>query len=297
MQTLGEKLAEARMKKGLSIQEASEQTKIRACFLEAFEQNNFDLDLPDIYKKGFVKNYADLVGLDPDGTAKEYSSGSSGTARSGRRQESRENFGQVDLGRAEVGASTDQPAAVTAPTVDKPSSTASTSRTESQGFRKLSEPRRSSAKNDSESKGGDRMLVTAVGVSIAAVALVVVFLVWMFKDDKSAGGEIADNNPAKAQNANLGDKGPTGNPAPAAPAPQVESMGLEAVGGDVKVILIDKATGNKIFDRVIKAGEAITIPKTGPLTILFDDGDRVYVRLKGKLFKMPKGGTGRSLIP
>ena len=52
MNTLGEKLAEARMKKGLSIQECSEQTKIRVSFLEAFEQDNFDIDLPDIYKKG-----------------------------------------------------------------------------------------------------------------------------------------------------------------------------------------------------------------------------------------------------
>ena len=110
MQTLGEKLAEARMNKGLSIQEASEQTKIRVCFLEAFEQNNFDLDLPDIYKQGFVKNYADLLGLDPNGIASESSSGSGGTARSGRRRESRENFGKVDLGRTKAGASTDQPA-------------------------------------------------------------------------------------------------------------------------------------------------------------------------------------------
>ena len=59
------------MKKGLSIQECSEQTKIRVSFLEAFEQDNFDIDLPDIYKKGFMKNYAELLGLDPDGTARE----------------------------------------------------------------------------------------------------------------------------------------------------------------------------------------------------------------------------------
>jgi len=109
---------------------------------------------------------------------------------------------------------------------------------------------------------------------------------------------VADSSQAQkeSQNATVGEPGPTG-PTTAVSTIQTETLGLEARGGDVKVILMDKATGNKIFDRTILDGEAVSVPKTGPLTILFTDGDKVYVRLKGKLFKMPKSGAGRSLIP
>jgi len=289
MQTLGEKLAEARMKKGISIQEASEQTKIRVSFLEAFEQNNFEIDLPDIYKKGFIKNYADLLDLNTDETATDYTRESGGSFRNNRKTETRDNFGKVDLG------------STSAETTKEPSNAPiensnATPQAESLGFRKLKEPRRS--QSDSSGEKGDKMLLAAVGVSVAAVLLVVGFLVWIFGPDKKTDNQVADSSqaPKESQNATVGEPGPTG-PTTAVSTIQTETLGLEARGGDVKVILMDKATGNKIFDRTILDGEAVSVPKTGPLTILFTDGDKVYVRLKGKLFKMPKSGAGRSLIP
>jgi cytoskeleton protein RodZ len=289
MQTLGEKLAEARMKKGISIQEASEQTKIRVSFLEAFEQNNFEIDLPDIYKKGFIKNYADLLDLNTDETATDYTRESGGSFRNNRKTETRDNFGKVDLG------------STSAETTKEPSNAPiensnATPQAESLGFRKLKEPRRS--QSDSSEEKGDKMLLAAVGVSVAAVLLVVGFLVWIFGPDKKTDNQVANSSqaPKESQNATVGEPGPTG-PTTAVSTIQTETLGLEARGGDVKVILMDKATGNKIFDRTILDGEAVSVPKTGPLTILFTDGDKVYVRLKGKLFKMPKSGAGRSLIP
>jgi cytoskeleton protein RodZ len=292
MQTLGEKLAEARMKKGISIQEASEQTKIRVNFLEAFEQNNFDIDLPDIYKKGFIKNYADLLDLNTDDTESDYSREAGGSYRSNRKKETRENFGKIELG-----STSDE----TTKEIDQPpiENSNATPQTESLGFRKLEEPRRS--QSDSTGEKGDKMLLAAVGVSVATVLLVVGFLVWIFGPDKKTDHQMADNSPAQKErrSATVGEPGPTGPPDPttAVSTIQTETLGLEARGGDVKVILMDKATGNKIFDRTILDGETVSVPKTGPLTILFTDGDRVYVRLKGKLFKMPKSGAGRSLIP
>jgi cytoskeletal protein RodZ len=289
MQTLGEKLAEARMKKGISIQEASEKTKIRVSFLEAFEQNNFEIDLPDIYKKGFIKNYADLLDLNTDETATDYTRESGGSFMNNRKTETQDNFGKVDLG------------STSAETTKEPSNAPiensnATPQAESLGFRKLKEPRRS--QSDSSGEKGDKMLLAAVGVSVAAVLLVVGFLVWIFGPDKKTDNQVADSSqaPKESQNATVGEPGPTG-PTTTVSTIQTETLGLEARGGDVKVILMDKATGNKIFDRTILDGEAVSVPKTGPLTILFTDGDKVYVRLKGKLFKMPKSGAGRSLIP
>ena len=66
MATLGQKLEEARNRKGISIREAHESTRIRSEYLAAFEQDNFDLKLPPVYLKGFVKVYARFLGLDPE---------------------------------------------------------------------------------------------------------------------------------------------------------------------------------------------------------------------------------------
>ena len=46
---IGQKLEEARNRKGISIREASESTKIRGDFLTSFEAGKFDLQLPEVY--------------------------------------------------------------------------------------------------------------------------------------------------------------------------------------------------------------------------------------------------------
>ena len=71
MASLGQKLEEARNRKGISIREASENTKIRGDYLASFEQNNFDVDLPPVYLSGFVKVYARFLGLDPEAVLSE----------------------------------------------------------------------------------------------------------------------------------------------------------------------------------------------------------------------------------
>ena len=65
MQTIGERLEDARKRKGISLREAAEDTKIRSDFLSYIEQNNFDFELPEIYRCGFIKNYARYLKLDP----------------------------------------------------------------------------------------------------------------------------------------------------------------------------------------------------------------------------------------
>lgn len=57
MQTIGERLEE-RKRKGISIREASESTKIRSDYLQKFESNTFEIGLPDIYVRGFLRSYA-----------------------------------------------------------------------------------------------------------------------------------------------------------------------------------------------------------------------------------------------
>ena len=96
MQTIGERLEEARKRKGISVREAAEATKIRSDYLQKFEANSFDLDLPALYIKGFVRSYARYLELDADRLLQEFASAFGGEARPARR-ETREVYGRVDF--------------------------------------------------------------------------------------------------------------------------------------------------------------------------------------------------------
>ena len=91
MLSIGQRLEEARNRKGISLSEAAEATKIRSDFLNYFEQNNFDYDLPEIYRRGFLKNYAQYLKLDSDKLLIDYDSQKLGKARS--KQGAKELFG------------------------------------------------------------------------------------------------------------------------------------------------------------------------------------------------------------
>lgn len=66
MQKIGERLEDARKRKGVSIREAAELTKVRGDYLQKFEASNFEIDLPPLYLRGFVRTYAKFLGLDPE---------------------------------------------------------------------------------------------------------------------------------------------------------------------------------------------------------------------------------------
>jgi cytoskeletal protein RodZ len=66
---IGSALREARMAKGLDITECSRAIHVRARYLTAIEDGRFD-DLPSpAYVAGFVRAYADHLGVDLDGFA------------------------------------------------------------------------------------------------------------------------------------------------------------------------------------------------------------------------------------
>lgn len=97
MQTLGERLEEARKRKGISIREAAEATKIRGDYLQKFEANTFAIDLPPLYIRGFVRNYARFLDFDVVRFLAEYDSLIVGE-RGAPRRETRENYGRVEFG-------------------------------------------------------------------------------------------------------------------------------------------------------------------------------------------------------
>lgn len=69
---VGKRLREAREKKGLTLDDLQQATKIQKRYLIAIEDEKFD-ELPgDFYVRAFVKQYADTVGLDGNTLLKDY---------------------------------------------------------------------------------------------------------------------------------------------------------------------------------------------------------------------------------
>ena len=72
MESLGKYLKTERELRNLSIQEAAKSTKVREQFLEAIEEERYELLPPGLYLKGFLAAYARYLGLDPNDVIQRY---------------------------------------------------------------------------------------------------------------------------------------------------------------------------------------------------------------------------------
>ena len=64
MATLGEELREAREKKGLTLEQIAETTRISHTFLKALEEDNYTVIPGDVFVTGFLRSYARELGID-----------------------------------------------------------------------------------------------------------------------------------------------------------------------------------------------------------------------------------------
>lgn len=104
MQTIGERLEEARKRKGISIREAAEATKIRGDYLHKFESNQFDIKLPEIYVRGFLRIYSNFLKLPADKIVNDYLSlGLGEGGRPASRGLNREIYGKMEISHATAG--------------------------------------------------------------------------------------------------------------------------------------------------------------------------------------------------
>ena len=66
MARLGEALRAERERMGLTLEQAAEDTRIREKFLRALENGDYQTLPGAVYTKGFLRNYAEYLDLDPD---------------------------------------------------------------------------------------------------------------------------------------------------------------------------------------------------------------------------------------
>jgi len=71
---IGSSLREARVRQGLDFPELEQLTRIRPKYLRALEDERFDILPAPTYVRGFLRAYADSLGLDPQPFVDEYNS-------------------------------------------------------------------------------------------------------------------------------------------------------------------------------------------------------------------------------
>lgn len=76
--TIGELLGEARRHHGASIEAVGAALRIRPVFLQAIEENRYDRLPGPVYALGFVRTYADYLGLDGEAFARRFKTEVSG---------------------------------------------------------------------------------------------------------------------------------------------------------------------------------------------------------------------------
>lgn len=66
MGNIGDMLRKTRETKGLSLQQVEEETNMRWKYIEALEEENYDVIPGQAYVKGFLRNYSAFLGLNPE---------------------------------------------------------------------------------------------------------------------------------------------------------------------------------------------------------------------------------------
>src|ERR1700687_2861327 len=72
MVDFGSRLREARERRGVSLREIANATKIAVSFLEALERNDISRLPGGIFGRAFVRSFANEVGLDPEATIQDF---------------------------------------------------------------------------------------------------------------------------------------------------------------------------------------------------------------------------------
>jgi transcriptional regulator with XRE-family HTH domain len=103
MEEVGRLLRETREKLGLTHQEVERATRIRARFIEAMERGDLSSLPSAVQARGFLRNYADYLGLNPDDVLQRYAQGSTGDEseadESASSTERRQRLGAVEVQR------------------------------------------------------------------------------------------------------------------------------------------------------------------------------------------------------
>ncbi len=271
MASIGDRLEEARKRQGISIREAADATKIRSDFLLSFENNKFDFDLPDVYKRGFLKLYAKFLKLDADKMATDFSALMLAQGKGGglRRGDGRESFGRMDIPENH-------------PTIGS-------SKAEPPGEREERDRKRPTGQRRKEAGPADPVVSNRTGLSLywkVGVGLVVTFaviagLILIF----SNGGSDATTTEDTAANES---------------ADVPETFGpitIEATADTLNVLVREVANRKELYNGPMSAGQVVTREREGVVLIGTTQTENIIVKLEGQEpIRIGVSGMGKNFI-
>ena len=268
MQTIGERLEEARKRKGISIREASESTKIRSDYLQKFESNTFEIGLPDIYVRGFLRSYAHFLKLSAEKILTDYAGLGLGDPRESRRHQDqqREIMGRIDLPEAPKAASTAQPA------LEPPQQ------------RAQSVPRSTPTAVVTGAPSADRRTQLKLPALIGGAVVALIILIFVIRAILSDSSSPRTTTP------------PRQSPTPeAAEAAEGDVVRLVAVD-NVQVKIIQLSDHQELFSADLVKGETRYIRKTGKIQVTYNPGRNLRVEVRGQVYKMTVDGAGQNTL-
>jgi cytoskeleton protein RodZ len=296
----GERLAEARRAKQISVHEIAKELHVEDAKIRALENNEFELLGAPVFAKGHLKKYSQLVGVNHDDVLADYYRLTRSqelppvvvNRKKTRRELSPGPWVGAILVLSLLGLAywliVERPFATLPPpavTTQSPTTAA---------------PPAGTSRND------------AAEESVAEVPA----------DDASAPGEVADDASAPEEEADdsTADEGPAQLPAdvPAeaeiapeqqSPPASEQTLPPAAGGDDVRLSVtflgdcwteITDASGRRLFFQLGRSGRTVNVSGPGPLTVLFGDADNVDIRVNGEDFTIPaafrRGRTARLSI-
>jgi cytoskeletal protein RodZ len=268
MQSIGERLEEARKRKGISLREAAEATKIRGDFLGYFEQNKFDFDLPELYKRGFIKNYARYLKLDPEKIATDYTAQLLSNSRVVGKKGSSELFGQIEIKSSEDAEA----------------------QNESNSYGRISSPTPEQDEDGDTEEDADKTFYLKIGLVFIGTLTLVFVIFGLIKAILSSGDDDVAVEPELA---------PTEitNPAPDT-TEAVSSNELKLVASGTVYVLVKQQLDDAVLYRdTMGEGETVTLTKNGPVDILFTAGENITIESRGERLRPSSSGTAKITLP
>ncbi len=268
MQNIGERLEEARKRKGISIREAAEATKIRSDYLHKFESNQFDLNLADIHVRGFLRNYATFLKLPADKILNDYAA--LGRSETKIRQPSREIYGRMEVSIASADERNAEKAAA-APTVEPDAAVEPARRPSNLGRSGSSLP---------EGPAISPQLIFRGGIALVAI-VVILLVVWVVK------AIVTDPTPVTNRS----------TPTATAPVQVTADSSVTLIALDtVRVKVVQDSDNKELFQGTLARGQTQSVPKRGAIYITASAGKNLEIEINGKRYPMPFEGYDRAKI-
>ena len=264
MQSIGDQLEEARKQRGITVREASEATKIRGEYLNNFESNSFDINLPDIYIRGFLRSYANYLKINADKILTDYNAHLLGESKPARR-ENRELLGRLELQQQPLHAE----------------ETISAGAIDDEELEKAAEPEESIP--IWERLNLEKDVAIKIGIAGGLAVLLIIAIIWGFLAFMGSDEPATDSDLAET-------------PTPAQAARDATPFTLIA-NDDVRVEVKQIDGDLPLFFAVLPRGQEQELSAVGSIRVTYSDAEALSIRIGSKTYAMPPDRSSMRTTP